>query len=606
LLHEDGGCRTISLEGNDLNLLGVSERSAAVSHPLFEKHRKTLDAAVKAIHDREHYSAYPEIPSGKIYGESAKDDGLTAFKGRHNKTFAFAQPHAAVDDGTVGGERSPYGIELGITYPKLNLDRAVALANAAIDPWMAAGVEARVGVCLEALDRLNKQHSFELANAVMHTTGQGFMMAFQAGGPHAQDRGLEAVAYTWQEMTRHVNRCTWKKQVGKEEFVTLDKTFHIVPRGVAAVIACSTFPTWNSYGAIFADLATGNPVIVKPHPGAVLPLAITVDVIRTVLAENGFDPEIIQLAADSNAAPITKDLCTHPDVKIIDYTGSSEFGNWIEKNAKQAVTFTEKAGVNSIIIDSVEDIKAVTGNLAFTISLYSGQMCTTSQNIYIPKDGIDVGGERMSFDDVAGAIVKAVNWFLGEPKRAVEVLGAIQSEATVKRIEQAKADGGEVLRDSERVPNEVFPDARQHSPVILKVDASQRDLYMREMFGPIVYLVATDSTDQSIALAKECAEAHGAITCAVYSKDDKTLNQATRAMLRAGVPVSCNLTGQIYVNQSAAFSDFHVSGLNPSGNATLTDGAYVANRFACIQSRIPVKAAQQSEAKTQAVAEAKA
>ena len=42
--------------------------------------------------------------------------------------------------------------------------------------------------------RLNAM-SFEMANAVMHTTGQAFPMAFQAGGPHAQDRGLEAVAY---------------------------------------------------------------------------------------------------------------------------------------------------------------------------------------------------------------------------------------------------------------------------------------------------------------------------------------------------------------------------------------------------------------------------
>ena len=46
----------------------------------------------------------------------------------------------------------------------------------------------------EILDRLNKR-SFEIATAVMMTTGQGWMMAFQAGAPHAQDRGLEAVAY---------------------------------------------------------------------------------------------------------------------------------------------------------------------------------------------------------------------------------------------------------------------------------------------------------------------------------------------------------------------------------------------------------------------------
>ena len=54
--------------------------------------------------------------------------------------------------------------------------------------WRNAGPEAWVGVCVEILQRINKQ-SFLMANAVMHTTGQAFMMAFQAAGPHAQDRG---------------------------------------------------------------------------------------------------------------------------------------------------------------------------------------------------------------------------------------------------------------------------------------------------------------------------------------------------------------------------------------------------------------------------------
>ena len=55
--------------------------------------------------------------------------------------------------------------------------------------------------------------------------------------------------------------------------------------GVGLVIGCNTFPTWNAYPGIFASLATGNPVVVKPHPQAVLPLAITVEVAREVLAE---------------------------------------------------------------------------------------------------------------------------------------------------------------------------------------------------------------------------------------------------------------------------------------------------------------------------------
>ena len=86
-----------------------------------------------------------------------------------------------------------------------------------------------------------------------------------------------------------------------------------------------------------------------------LPLAITVDVCREVLAEAGFDPNLVTLACDSIEAPITADLATHPAVGIVDYTGGNAFGDWIEANATQAVVFTEKAGVDSIIIDGIED-----------------------------------------------------------------------------------------------------------------------------------------------------------------------------------------------------------------------------------------------------------
>ncbi len=49
--------------------------------------------------------------------------------------------------------------------------------------------------------------------------------------------------------------------------------------------------------------------------------------------------------------------------------------------------------------------------------------------------------------------------------------------------------------------------------------------------------------------------------------------------------LSENLTGQVFVNQSAAFSDFHGTGANPAANASFTDGAFVANRFRVVQSR---------------------
>src|SRR4029450_13038042 len=102
---------------------------------------------------------------------------------------------------------------------------------------------------------------------------------------------------------------------------------------------------------------------------------------------------------------------------------------------------------------------------------------------------------------------------------------------------------------------------------------------------PISFLVGTDSTEHSLRIMRDTISAHGALTAAVYSTEEKVLHAAEEAALEAGVHLSCNLTGGVYVNQSAAFSDFHATGANPAANAALTDTAYVAGRFRVVQSR---------------------
>jgi hypothetical protein len=111
-----------------------------------------------------------------------------------------------------------------------------------------------------------------------------------------------------------------------------------------------------------------------------------------------------------------------------------------------------------------------------------------------------------------------------------------------------------------------------------------------------VYIIETASTDESIEIASSIAIEQGAISCGLYSTDEKIIEKTIDAMTQAGVPVSCNLVGNIWMNQSAAFSDFHVSGANPSGNATLSDAAFVVGRFNVVQNRTFVPEPQKVEA----------
>jgi phenylacetic acid degradation protein paaN len=551
-----------------------------MSHSLFAQHQKLLEDALQAIRTRGYWSPFAEMPSGRAYGETAPEAGKAAFEGRLNRPFDLGQSFSA---GEIITEKSPFGLALGVRYPGVEVDGLFDAVAAASVGWRAAGPEAWVGISLEILRRLN-QRSFEIGHAVMHTTGQAFMMAFQAGGPHAQDRGLEAVAYAWDEMKRIPRSAIWEKPQGKNDPLKMKKTFRIVPRGVAVVIGCSTFPTWNGYPGLFASLATGNVVIVKPHPGAILPLAITVEVARQVLREAGFDPNVVTLAAHAPGDDLPKALALRPAVKIIDFTGSPANGEWLEKNAHQAQVFTEKAGVNQIIVDSAADFKGLVRNVTFSLALYSGQMCTAPQNIYVPKGGIDTAEGHLSFDEVASALGEGLNKLLGDPAKAVEILGAIQSDLIAKRIDLSRG-WGQIVADSRRIAHPVFPDATVLSPLLIKTTAENEAAFMREVFGPVSFVIATDDTAHSLALAKRAVRDHGALTLSVYSGRPEILDRTAELAAEVGVALSCNLTGNVFVNQSAAFSDYHGTGANPAANAALTDSAFVATRFRVAQVR---------------------
>jgi phenylacetic acid degradation protein paaN len=557
-------------------------------HPFVAAHTATLDEAAAALAARSYYSRYPESPSPRVYGEAAAGEGEAAFEALLANDFAGLEDQPG-DGRSVGAEVSPYGPELRVRYPHLDLDAALGAALGAMPAWRDAGARTRAAVCLEIIDRIN-QRSHLMAHAVMHTTGQPFVMAFQAAGPNAQDRALEAVVAALVEQERVPASVTWEKP-GKGEPIRMRKDYRIVPRGVALVIGCNTFPTWNGYPGLFASLATGNPVIVKPHPRAVLPLAISVAVARDTLRDAGFDPALVQLAAEDDGEGLAKVLAQRPEVAIIDYTGGPGFGGWLEREAgadgKQV--YTEKAGVNTIVIDSTDDLRGMLGNLAFSFSLYSGQMCTAPQNVYVPRDGVDTEDGHLSFAELGERLAAVMTKFTGEDAKAVEILGATVNDDVRARAADlpglAARLGGEVVLDTRPVTHPTYPDAVVRSPGLVSVDVGNDAAYTKECFGPVSFLIATDSTAQSLERMRDTIREHGAMTAAVYSTSEEVLEDARDAAADAGVALSENLTGQVFVNQTAAFSDYHGTGANPAANAAYVDAAFVANRFRVVTTR---------------------
>jgi phenylacetic acid degradation protein paaN len=320
----------------------------------------------------------------------------------------------------------------------------------------------------------------------------------------------------------------------------------------------------------------------------VLPAAISVSILRDVLAEQGLDPNTVTLALSPRAED-TQALATHPSVASIDFTGSTQFGQWLIGNARQARVYAEMAGVNTVIIESTDQYGAMLRNIAFTLSLYSGQMCTSTQNILIPRGGIATDEGHKSFEQVGADLAAAVTELASNPRVATSVLGAVGSPDTLARMQQASGKGRLVL-PSRALPHPEFPTAQIHTPVIVALEQTDSAIYGNECFGPVSYLVATDSGAASLDVARSTLLTQGALTLGVYSTDRGYIDQAIALGRRTRVALSINLTQGVFVNQSAAFSDYHATGGNPAANASYTSLAFVADRFVVVQRREHVAA----------------
>ncbi|MFN3537479.1 MAG: aldehyde dehydrogenase family protein, partial [Brevundimonas sp.] len=398
------------------------------------------------------------------------------------------------------------------------------------------------------------------------------------------DRGIEALAYAVKAMRDVAPTGRYERDFAGER-VVLDKTYAIVPRGVGLVICCASFPTWNAYPAMFASLTTGNPVIVKPHPIAVLPMAIVVRECRRVLADHGFDPNLVTLAVDTLEAPVAQHLVFHPAVQVVDFTGSPRYGGHLERTVTGKLLFTETAGVNTVVVESAEDMDAAARAIARASCLFSAQMCTSPQVIYVRPDLADAFGQ---------ALVEQIDVIAGDPALAAGIMGAIQGEVSLKAVTDVRGalehhPKARVLREAAPYAHPQFPEARTLTPLVVAVDGSDPTLYAEEHFGPVLFVVRM-AGDAAVAEATRLAREHGSISSYLYSTDEAFIDRSTPLYEQAGANLTINLTGAMWINFAAAYSDYHVSGLNPAGNACLADLAFVASRFRIVQRRRPAAA----------------
>ncbi|WP_367319207.1 aldehyde dehydrogenase family protein [Streptomyces sp. HUAS ZL42] len=523
----------------------------------YERHLELLQEVTRAV-----AAGDCRRPFTQSTGQEAADAGMRSvrtaakvFSSLLGRPFDLDQPGQS---GWVVTESSPYGIAMNVGYPRCDPAAVVAAAARATAGWRAAGLHQRAGVAVEILRRLNTR-SHELALAVHHTTGLPLEAAFRAAGPRAQDRALESVAHAFAECARIPEDLRAESPRRRRQPLAIRGTSTLVPRGVSLLIGCPDYPLWNGYPGMFASLVTGNPVIVAPHPRAVLPLAITVRIAREVLTEAGHDPDIVTLAVAQSEERLHQRLATDPAVRIVDFTGPARFVGWLERHARQAAVFAGRTGPNTVLVDSTEDYRGLVRGLARSLCLSSGTVRTTPQNIMVPATDIATDEGPKSLQDLGADLCETLDRLLGHPARAARLLGAVADDEVRAGLAQA-ARYGKVLHPSQRVRHPDHPGADLRSPLLVRLAARDEQVYARGWPGPVAFLVGTDSTSHSLALFRRTVHAQGALFAAVHSTDPLVLAAAEAASLDAGVHLVQNLSDELPADPSSAIADLPAAG----------------------------------------------
>lgn len=136
-----------------------------------------------------------------------------------------------------------------------------------------------------------------------------------------------------------------------------------------------------------------------------------------------------------------------------------------------------------------------------------------------------------------------------------------------------------VRRSAAAYAHPQYPQARTLTPIVAELSGADAPAAHTEHFGPRLLLVPVENARVGLEALYQIAREKGMLSCAIYTTDPELKRAAVHLLAEAAVPVSFNFQGQVFINQSVAFSDFHGTGGNPAGNASFVDASFIVKRF---------------------------
>jgi acyl-CoA reductase-like NAD-dependent aldehyde dehydrogenase len=298
------------------------------------------------------------------------------------------------------------------------------------------------------------------------------------------------------------------------------------PVGVILGIAPWNAPIILGVRAIAVPLACGNSVILKASETCPRTHALIVE----AFAEAGFPEGVVNVVtnAPADAGEVVGALIDAPEVRRINFTGSTAVGRIIAKRAAGHLkpVLLELGGKAPLIVLEDADLDEAVKAAAFGAFMNQGQICMSTERIIVVEAVADEFAARFK--------AKVAGMAVGDPRDGNTPLGAVVEKKTVEVVQSLIADalakGAEQLTGGETTHNVLMP-----AHVIDKVTPDMR-LFRDESFGPVVGIARARDAEHAVELANDTE--YG-LSASVFTRDTaKGLEIARR--IQSGI---CHVNG---------------------------------------------------------------
>ena len=368
-----------------------------------------------------------------------------------------------------------------------------ARAAAAFPAWAATGPNARRAVLMKAAAALESKKDAFVAAMMAETGSTAGWAMFNLGLAASMVR--EAAALTTQ-ITGEV--------IPSDKPGCLSMALK-EPVGVLLGIAPWNAPIILGVRAIAVPLACGNAVILKASEACPRTHALIIE----AFAEAGFPDGVVNVVtnAPEDAAEVVGALIDAPEVKRINFTGSTTVGRIIAKRAAEHLKpcLLELGGKAPMIVLADADLDEAVKAAAFGAFMNQGQICMSTERIIVEDAVADDFAQRFA--------AKAASMAAGDPRDGNTPLGAVVDQKTVAHvnalIDDAAAKGASVIAGG-KADSVVMP-----ATVVDKVTDAM-NLYSDESFGPVVAIIRARDAAHAVELANDTQ--YG-LSAAVFTRD---------------------------------------------------------------------------------------